>query len=347
MMCVPDSEEKTMLNFTFLESLFSLPIILSEASATSVLLVCFALFACLELVAPRETPPKQSVCQSYQANISLFVFNSVVMSLLSISSLFLLAQHYAQYGLLRYLSNPAVEAVLSFILLDLLLYLWHKTCHRFDSLWLFHRVHHNDPCINTSTAFRLHTVELFTTHLLKSVSIILLGIDQIVVLINEMITALFILFHHSNISFKGEKWLGRVIIVPYLHRTHHSVERCEHDSNYGAVLSIWDQLFGTLSVAEPKAIGIKGDSPLDFVNLLRFGFDLYSPPKTQSLPVALDVMIAEAAYYKAEKRDFYPGNELLDWLEAKREIIALVYGDKSVNNQARNKQAFNRLSSQN
>jgi len=31
-------------------------------------------------------------------------------------------------------------------------------------------------------------------------------------------------------------------------------------------------------------------------------------------------MIAEAAYYKAEKRGFAPGMELQDWLEAEREI---------------------------
>lgn len=31
-------------------------------------------------------------------------------------------------------------------------------------------------------------------------------------------------------------------------------------------------------------------------------------------------MVAEAAYYKAEKRGFAPGRELQDWLEAEREI---------------------------
>ncbi|WP_031435006.1 DUF2934 domain-containing protein [Methylomarinum vadi] len=30
--------------------------------------------------------------------------------------------------------------------------------------------------------------------------------------------------------------------------------------------------------------------------------------------------IAEAAYYKAEKRGFEPGHELQDWLEAEKEI---------------------------
>ncbi len=43
-------------------------------------------------------------------------------------------------------------------------------------------------------------------------------------------------------------------------------------------------------------------------------------------------MIAVAAYYKAEKRGFYPGNELQDWLEAKKDIISVVYSKKQVKN---------------
>jgi hypothetical protein len=34
-------------------------------------------------------------------------------------------------------------------------------------------------------------------------------------------------------------------------------------------------------------------------------------------------MIAERAYYRAEKRGFVPGHELEDWLAAEREIVAL------------------------
>jgi hypothetical protein len=43
-------------------------------------------------------------------------------------------------------------------------------------------------------------------------------------------------------------------------------------------------------------------------------------------------LIVEAAYYKAEKRGFHPGNELRDWLEAKSEIIRSVYGERRVRN---------------
>lgn len=34
----------------------------------------------------------------------------------------------------------------------------------------------------------------------------------------------------------------------------------------------------------------------------------------------LRVMIAECAYFKAEKRGFVDGNELQDWLEAEQEM---------------------------
>ena len=36
------------------------------------------------------------------------------------------------------------------------------------------------------------------------------------------------------------------------------------------------------------------------------------------------VMVAEAAYYRAEKRGFAPGQETADWLAAEAEIAALL-----------------------
>jgi len=195
---------------------------------------------------------------------------------------------------------------------------WRSAYHQFDSLWMFHKVHHNDPCLNVSTGFRIHITELLITHLLKAIMIIVLGIDVLTVLANEVVTTLFIMLHHSNITFKGEKWFGCVFIVPYLHRTHHSIQRNEHDRNYGAILSIWDRIFGTLSELEPLEIGIKGNSPLDFVNLVRFNFTLSTPPTPRT--VNLESMIAEAAYYRAEKRNFSPGQALNDWLEAKKKL---------------------------
>ena len=37
-------------------------------------------------------------------------------------------------------------------------------------------------------------------------------------------------------------------------------------------------------------------------------------------PTERDRLVAEAAYYIAERRGFSPGSELSDWLEAEREV---------------------------
>ena len=331
-----------MLSLTTLHEFnFRWPTMVPGEVLALTLLMVFTVLATLEFHAPKEKLPKKHSRQSYKTNFSLFIVNSIALSLVSASSLLVLAERYSDKGLLNSLSSPAWKAVLSFLMLDLLLYLWHKASHSFDSLWMFHRVHHNDPYLNITTSFRIHFLELVITNFLKAVLIIVLGIEEAMVLTSEAIMTLFIMFHHTNISFKGEKLLGQVIIVPSLHRTHHSVQRSEHDSNYGAVLSLWDRLFGTLSELEPAEIGIKGNSPLALVNLIKFGFGFTLPTPQTVQPINIDAMIAEAAYYKAEKRGFYPGNDIRDWLEAKSEIIALVYGDISVKNASKRKPQCN------
>ena len=289
------------------------------------LMICFVGLFNLEVRLPKITHPTKQTRQSYRTNISLFVFNSVLMSVCSVSTLFTIAERYSSHGLLNTVSSPALKAILAFLAVDLLLYVWHQACHRVDVLWVFHRVHHNDPHLNASTAFRLHFVEALVTNLLKALLIVILGIDKVLVLAIEALITLCIMFHHTNASFKYEQILGRFMIVPFLHRAHHSTERSEHDRNYGAVFSIWDRLFGTLSEIAPKAIGIKGNSPMDLFNLIKFGFGIETPTHTQT--ANLNVMIAEAAFYKAEKRNFYPGYEMRDWLEAKKDILNAVYGN--------------------
>lgn len=318
-----------MLNeLLYLNSLYqfnwSWPALSPGTCAAFILLIAFAAFVAMEKHAPRNKVSTELLRQSYNANFSLFIFNSLVMSLLSALMLWIVARQHLGQGLLSPITNPALKVVIALLAFDLLLYLWHKASHRFDCLWMFHKVHHNDPYLNVSTGFRVHISELFTIYILKGMLIVSMGIDEFIVLIHEAATTLFIMFHHTNSSFKGETLLGYVFTTPSLHRTHHSVEREVHDSNYGAILSVWDRLFGTFLEQEPSKIGIKGQSPLDFINLVKIGFVEKLPPIPDSMPANLGLMIAEAAYYKAEKRGFKPGQEWDDWLEAKQEIMQMV-----------------------
>ncbi|MFM8330388.1 MAG: DUF2934 domain-containing protein, partial [Candidatus Methylumidiphilus sp.] len=140
------------------------------------------------------------------------------------------------------------------------------------------------------------------------------------------IITLFIMFHHANFRFRGERLLAWLFIVPHLHRRHHSTLRREHDSNYGAVFSFWDRLFGSFAVGEPAAIGLKAVPGMGVFALMRYGLTCAWTPSPQpaaataASPQYLQRMIAEAAYYRAEKRGFEPGHEHFDWLEAEKEI---------------------------
>ncbi|MDP3875717.1 MAG: sterol desaturase family protein [Methylobacter sp.] len=317
----------TTLFQSYLSWIINLP---TGTVATLILVLFFAFLIILEFYNPRERWLAKRLRQSYRENMQLFVFNSTIMSLLAIPSLFMLAQRYADKGLLSYLPDSVTTWVLTFLAMDLLLYFLHKASHNFDALWMLHRVHHNDPCLNVSTAFRIHFLEVLFISVMKALLVVILGINGSVLLVNEAIIIFFTMLHHTNTAFRGEHTLGRFVITPYLHRAHHSTVRDEHDSNYGTVLSIWDRLFGTLTEREPAKIGVNGNVPQGLFNLVKCGFGLTDRPITE--PDNFDHMIAEAAYYKAEKRGFGPGNELCDWLEAKSEIIGLVYGKARVKN---------------
>ena len=83
-------------SITLLEYYLSWLIKLSSGSLGSyILIMFFLLLVVLELNSPREKLSITQAQSSYQANIKLFVFNDIVISLLSIPSLLLLASHYA------------------------------------------------------------------------------------------------------------------------------------------------------------------------------------------------------------------------------------------------------------
>ena len=48
------------------------------------------------------------------------------------------------------------------------------------------------------------------------------------------------------------------------------------------------------------------------------------PQGNVGLPEEHEYMVAEAAYYRAERRGFAPGNEMEDWLQAETEIDSLI-----------------------
>lgn len=82
----------------------------------------------------------------------------------------------SSFGLMYLAALPgAVELVLVFLLLDLSFYYWHVANHRFALLWRIHNVHHIDPDLDVTTAFRFHFVEVVLSSGFRAAQIALIG----------------------------------------------------------------------------------------------------------------------------------------------------------------------------
>ena len=151
-----------------------------------------------------------------------------------------------QIGLIPFNKIPILlSVVLQIFCIDLFVYWWHRINHKIPLLWRFHKFHHEDESMNTTTAVRFHTVELFFAVIAKAIFLVLMGIT-----VNGLVAygSLFfpvVLLVHSNIriSQKADLLLRKLFISPLLHRIHHSNIVLETNSNYGSVFPFWDILF--------------------------------------------------------------------------------------------------------
>jgi sterol desaturase/sphingolipid hydroxylase (fatty acid hydroxylase superfamily) len=161
-------------------------------------------------------------------------------------------------GIVRMIELPAaIRTVTVFLLFDIWMYYWHLLNHRVGFLWRFHRAHHADIAMDTTTALRFHPGELVLSSFIRLPVLTLIGMRFDDLVIFETVLNVSTLFHHSNLNVP-EKWdrvLRVLVVTPNMHRVHHSVVREETNSNYTSILSVWDRLARTFSMRkDPRAI---------------------------------------------------------------------------------------------
>jgi sterol desaturase/sphingolipid hydroxylase (fatty acid hydroxylase superfamily) len=158
---------------------------------------------------------------------------------------------------------PWATWLLGFLLLDLSFYHWHRLNHAVPFLWRFHNVHHVDPDLDVSTAFRFHFGEVALSAGFRSVQIAAIGVPLAVYAAYEVVFQAATYFHHSNVRLpeRLERALNCVFVTPRMHGIHHSDYREETDSNYSVVFSVWDRLHRSFRWGIPQhqiRIGVPG-----------------------------------------------------------------------------------------
>jgi sterol desaturase/sphingolipid hydroxylase (fatty acid hydroxylase superfamily) len=186
------------------------------------------------------------------------------------------------FGALQWIVLPPwIALVAGVLLLDLTFYLWHVANHRLPLLWRFHVVHHIDPDLDVSTAFRFHFGEVALSAGFRVVQILLIGASPLTIVVYELMFQANTLFHHSNVRLPigVERVLNRVLVTPRMHGIHHSNVQRENLSNFSVVFAWWDRLLRTLHLGVPQQqvlIGLpayQGDADNDAGALLRLPFE--------------------------------------------------------------------------
>jgi sterol desaturase/sphingolipid hydroxylase (fatty acid hydroxylase superfamily) len=187
-----------------------------------------------------------------------------------------------------------------FILDDFARYWLHRWIHKVPILWFFHKVHHTATVLNPFTVFRTHPVEavLFSVRsalvqgLATAIFFFFLGnqVTLMMVLGASIFTFTFNLLgsnlRHSPVSIRYWKPLECILMSPAQHHIHHSTANEHIDKNFGVALSVWDWIFGSLSLSkseEQLSFGLNGEQSSDQHSLK----GLYLSPFNQAWRVFL------------------------------------------------------------
>jgi len=174
-------------------------------------------------------------------------------------------------------SNTSIflSIVISVLALDFSSWMVHWVMHKVKPLWGFHLVHHTDNTVDVTTGLRHHPGDSIFRGIFFLLLIFVSGAPMYGVMIYQTLVVLATAFTHANISLPKpvDKIISYILISPNMHKVHHHWKQPYTDSNYGAVFSIWDRLFGTYKTLDPKEI--------------RYGLDRYYPNEKDEDLVAL------------------------------------------------------------
>lgn len=179
---------------------------------------------------------------------------------------------------------PFWAGLIIFLLVDDCLQYWyHRSSHEYKWLWKWHRAHHAATEMGFLVSYResiyfymlmpniwwLGVFTYFGGGLPVAVGIVL---KQIVVISSHSLVTWDSFFYKRPALMPIMRVLERVFITPAFHHGHHAVSKIDDigypNGNYGNMLSIWDQLFGSAKFthAFPTEYGLPNDPKDDWAS---------------------------------------------------------------------------------
>jgi sterol desaturase/sphingolipid hydroxylase (fatty acid hydroxylase superfamily) len=129
---------------------------------------------------------------------------------------------------------------------------WRHRLEHAPALWPGHAIHHSDTAMTWTTGLRFHPINRFSTALIDTTSLALLGLPPWALVANNLVRHYYGLFIHMDLPWTYGP-LGRLLVSPAMHRWHHIRDADGAGVNFATVFSVFDQAFRTYSVPGPCA----------------------------------------------------------------------------------------------
>lgn len=132
---------------------------------------------------------------------------------------------------------------------DLGEYLFHRAQHAVPVLWAMHSLHHSDPDMMALTTQRHFWGDQFVKQLTIWPAAMLVISPTPALFAAWGVLTLWNFVLHSSLPLDFGRW-SWLLNSPEYHRRHHSSDPAHYNSNFAALLPIWDVLFGGYHRAE-------------------------------------------------------------------------------------------------
>ncbi|HVY73581.1 MAG TPA: sterol desaturase family protein [Puia sp.] len=134
-------------------------------------------------------------------------------------------------------------------------FIYHYLGHKVRLFWCLHSTHHAPQTMNLSISFAHFFLEAPYADVIRTSTCILLGVPPPMLFAIMAIDGTWggLIHLGEQVSKTGRFGaLHRFILTPMHHRAHHARNPLYMDTNFCNLLNIWDRVFGTYQVVDPK-----------------------------------------------------------------------------------------------
>jgi sterol desaturase/sphingolipid hydroxylase (fatty acid hydroxylase superfamily) len=205
----------------------------------------------VEVLAARQLRRPVYRLQDALADLGCGIGQQVALVFFALGILQLYAALHA-HSLVRFADGSGWPWLVAFFYVEVAYYWWHRASHEVNLLWAAHAVHHQSEDYNLAVALR-QAVLTTATSLPFYLPMAFIGVPPTVYAATLSYSLLYQFWIHTELIGKLGP-LERVLNTPSHHRVHHAVNPRYLDRNYGAILIVWDRLFGTFAEERERPV---------------------------------------------------------------------------------------------